>query len=161
MKKRNTVLLLGIISIVFMISVQILILRGIWKQKDEMFLLRYGMRSQEALGYLRRNLSTIGFDSVALYLYGYSEKANQELHSITDTAELRIKKKDILAYFTYVVSHYQMLSDLLSSYFEYRGYEKNINFSIKINNLEMSKDRIEANKVKIKKIISSLSNHLS
>ncbi len=137
MKKRNTVLLLGIISIIFMISVQVLILKGIWKQKDEMFLLRYGMRSQEALGYLRRNLSTIGFDSVALYLYGYSEKANQELHSITDTAELNIKKKDILAYFTYVVSHYQMLSDLLSSYFEYRGYEKNINFSIKINNLEM------------------------
>jgi hypothetical protein len=39
MKKKNTVLLLGIISILILISVQAFIIRGIWKQKDEMFVL--------------------------------------------------------------------------------------------------------------------------
>jgi len=137
MKKKDAVLFLGIISILVMISVQVLILRGIWKQKDEMFALRYGIRSQEALGYIRRSLPTDGFDTVRLYLSGYSEKVNKELHSITDTNELNSLKKDILAYFTRVVNQEQDLSELLSSYFEYRGYQKKINFSIVINNIEM------------------------
>jgi signal transduction histidine kinase len=137
MKKRYTVLLLGIISIIIMILVQILILRGIWKQKDELFSLSYTMRSQEALNYIRRGSPTDGLDTVRLLLYGYSEKANQEIHSIKDTSELNAKKKDILAYFTSVVNQEQYLSHLLSSYFEYRGYEKKIDFSIVITNLEM------------------------
>ena len=35
MKKRNTVLILGISSILILISVQIFIILGIWKQKNE------------------------------------------------------------------------------------------------------------------------------
>ena len=49
MKKRNTVLILGIFSILILVSVQVYIIRGIWEQKDEMFSLRYTTRSQEAL----------------------------------------------------------------------------------------------------------------
>lgn len=137
MKKRNTVLILGIISIIIMISVQIFLIRGIWKQKDEMFVLRYGMRSQEALNYIRRFSPIQGFDTVTLYLSGYSEKVNSDLHNIKDTNELNIMKKDILAFFTKVVTQEQDLSELLSAYFEYRGYEKNIDYSIVINSIEM------------------------
>jgi two-component system phosphate regulon sensor histidine kinase PhoR len=137
MKKRNTVLFLGIVSIIIMITVQIFLIRGIWKQKDEMFTLRYGMRSQEALNYIRRFSPVQGFDTVQLYLSGYSEKMNNMLHNITDTNELNVMKKDILAFFTKVVNQEQDLSELLSSYFEYRGYERKINYSIVINNIEM------------------------
>ena len=137
MKKKNTVLLLGIVSIVILISVQVFIIRSVWKQKDEMFSLRYTMRSQEALSMINRRMRTDGFDTVRYLLGLYSERANLELHSIKDGNELAAKKKDILEYFTKVVNQEQDLSGLLSSYFERRGFEKNFNYSIVINNLEM------------------------
>jgi len=137
MKKRNTVLLLGIVSIIILISVQIFIIRSVWKQKDEMFSLRYTMRSQEALNMINRRMRTDGFDTVRFLLGRYSERANLELHTIKDEKELAAKKKDILDYFTKVVNQEQDLSGLLSSYFERRGFEKNFKFSIVINNLEM------------------------
>lgn len=143
MKKRNTVLFLGIISIVLLISVQVYIIRGIWKQKDEMFAFRYTILSQEAFNYIRRGMSTDGFDTVRLFLRDYSEKVNKELQQIKDNAELTAKKKDILDYFTIVVNQEQDLSQLLSSYFEMRGYEKKFKYDIVISNLEMiSKDTI-------------------
>ncbi len=49
MKKRDTVLLLGITAIIILIAVQIIIVIGVWKQKDEMFNLRYSLLSKEAL----------------------------------------------------------------------------------------------------------------
>jgi two-component system phosphate regulon sensor histidine kinase PhoR len=137
MKKRNTVLVLGIISIVILISVQVFIIRGIWKQKDEMFALRYTMRSQEALNFIRRSMSTDGFDTVRILLGNYSEKANRELHAIKDGKELNARKKDILAYFTKVVNQEQDFSDLLSSYFKMRGLENKFNSTIVVNDIEM------------------------
>ena len=68
MKKRNTVLLPGILSIIILISVQIFIINGIWKQKNEMFTLRYTMLSQEALNFINRRMSTNGFDTVRFLL---------------------------------------------------------------------------------------------
>jgi two-component system, OmpR family, phosphate regulon sensor histidine kinase PhoR len=137
MKKRNTVQILGIISIVILISVQVSIIRGIWKQKDEMFSLRYTMRSQEALSYISRRAPTDGFDTVRYILRKYSEQVNKELHSIKDEKELIARKKEILEFFTRVVNQEQDLSGMLSSYFERRGIEKKFNYTIVINNLEM------------------------
>jgi two-component system phosphate regulon sensor histidine kinase PhoR len=137
MKNRNTVPLLGIVSIVILISVQVFIIIGIWKQKNEMFAIRYTIRSQEALNYIRRGMSTDGFDTVRLLLDPYSEQANKELYAIRDEKELTARKKDILDYFTKVVNQEQDLSGLLSAYFESRGFDKNFKYKIIINNLEM------------------------
>jgi two-component system phosphate regulon sensor histidine kinase PhoR len=137
MKKRNTVLLLGIASILILISVQVFIITGVWNQKNEMFSLRYTLRSQEALTMINRRMQTDGFDTVRFLLSKYSEQANSELHAIKDENELNAKKKDVTEYFTKVVNQEQDLSEMLSSYFERRGYEKNFKYSIVINNLEM------------------------
>jgi signal transduction histidine kinase len=139
MKKRNTVQLLGIMSILILISVQVYIIRGIWKQKDEMFVLRYTMLSKEALTFYNRRMSTDGFDTVRFILSTskYLEQANRELRTIKDEKELTSIKKDILDYFSRVVNQEQDLSGLLSTYFERRGFEKNFKYSIVINNLEM------------------------
>jgi two-component system phosphate regulon sensor histidine kinase PhoR len=137
MKKRNTVLVLGIASILILISVQVYIITGIWKQKNEMFSLRYTMLSKEALSFINRRMPTDGFDTVRFLLTKYSEQANRELHTIKDSKELIDKKKDILNYFTAVINKEQDLSGLLSSYFERRGFEKKFNSSIVVNNLEM------------------------
>ena len=49
MKKREAVLFLGVSSILILISVQIFIILGIWKQKNETFALKYTILSKEAL----------------------------------------------------------------------------------------------------------------
>lgn len=143
MKKKDTVLVLGIVSILLLASVQFFIIKGIWQQKDEMFVLRYTLKSQEALRYINKRMAGDGFDTVRFILSSYSVKANKEIHAIKDPVELEAKKKEILDFFTGVVYKEQDLSDMLSSYFERRGFEKNFKISIVVNYLEMiDKDTI-------------------
>ncbi len=137
MKKRNTVLILGVMSILILISVQAFIIIGIWQQKNEMFALRYNILSKDALSFISRRMATDGFDTVRFLLRQYSEQAVKELHEAKDEKELAAKKKDILDYVTTVVNKEQDLSEFLSDYFGRRGFEKNFNYSIVINDLEM------------------------
>jgi two-component system, OmpR family, phosphate regulon sensor histidine kinase PhoR len=137
MKKKDTVLILGVFSILILISFQISMVRGIWKQKDEMFALRYTLRSQEALSFISRRMQGDGFDTVRYILDRYSEQANKEIHSIKNAQELEAKRIEILDFFTQILNKEQDLSDFLSSYFERRGIEKKFNFTIVINNLEL------------------------
>jgi two-component system phosphate regulon sensor histidine kinase PhoR len=137
MKKKNTVLLLGIISIMILISVQVFIVRGIWKQKDEMFVLRYTLLSQEALNFISRRTPGYGFDTVRFILDKYSDQAANEIKGLPIGNELEEKKKEILDFFTKFTSKEQDLSGLLSSYFERRGFEKKFNYNIVIHNLEL------------------------
>jgi two-component system phosphate regulon sensor histidine kinase PhoR len=137
MKKKDTVLILGIFSILILISFQIYMVRGIWKQKDEMFILRYTLRSQEALNFINRRMQGDGFDTVRYILDRYSEQANKEIHSVKDPQELKDKNTEILDFFTQVLNKEEDLSDFLSKYFERRGFENKFNFTIVINSLEM------------------------
>jgi two-component system, OmpR family, phosphate regulon sensor histidine kinase PhoR len=137
MKNKNTVLILGITSILILISVQVFIILGVWKQKNELFAIRYTIWSQEALYNIWKGKSTDGFDTVRLLLDQYSEQSVKDLHTINDKKELADRKKDILAYFTKVVNQEQDLSGLLSQYFESRGIDKNFNYKIIINSVEM------------------------
>jgi two-component system phosphate regulon sensor histidine kinase PhoR len=137
MKKKDTVLILGIFSILILISFQIYMVRGIWKQKDEMFVLRYTLRSQEALNFINRKMQGDGFDTVRYILDRYSEQANKEIHSVKDPQELKDKNTEILDFFTQVLNKEEDLSDFLSKYFERRGFENKFNFTIVINSLEM------------------------
>jgi two-component system phosphate regulon sensor histidine kinase PhoR len=137
MKKKNTVLIFGITSILILISVQVYIIKGIWQQKDELFAIRYTIRSQEALNSIRRTMSTDGFDTVRLLLDQYSEKEVKSLHNAKNETELADKKKDIFDYFTKVVNQEQDLSQLVSAYFASRNFDKNFKHRIIINDLEM------------------------
>jgi signal transduction histidine kinase len=137
MKKKNTVLVLGVTSILILISVQVFIIVGVWKQKNEMFSLRYSQRSQEGYNYIRRTMSTDGFDTVRVLLNSYADKTAKELKQITDPAEYENRKKEILNYFTLVINKEQDLSGLLSSYLDMRGLENKFNYTIVINNLEI------------------------
>jgi two-component system, OmpR family, phosphate regulon sensor histidine kinase PhoR len=137
MKNKNTVLILGITSMLILISVQVFIIIGIWKQKNETFALKYTILSKDALAYINRRMPDVGFDTVRFLLTKYSEKANKELHSVKDQKESDEKKKDILNYFTKVLNQEQYLSRLLSTYFEKWGFEKKFNSTIVIQNLEM------------------------
>ena len=137
MKKKNTVLILGVGSILILITVQVIMILGIWQQKNDMFALRYNIYSKDALSYISKRMSTDGFDTVRLLLRQYSEQAVKELHEVKDEKELVEKKKDILDYFTTVVNKEQDLSGLLSDYFGKRGIPKNFNYSIVLQDLEI------------------------
>jgi two-component system, OmpR family, phosphate regulon sensor histidine kinase PhoR len=137
MKNRNIVLILGITSILILISVQVFIIVGIWKQKNEMFTLRYTILSKDALSFINRRMSTDGFDTVRFLLSKYSEQAVKELKDAKNEKELAEKKKDVLSYFSMALDKEQDLSDMLSAYFERMGFEKKFHHKIVINNLEM------------------------
>jgi two-component system, OmpR family, phosphate regulon sensor histidine kinase PhoR len=141
MKKRNTVLIYGVSSILILISVQIFIIRGVWQQKNELFGIRYSVRSQEALNYIWRELGTGGFDTLQYVLDHYSSnQAIDELRAADNEKELAEAKKDILDYFTKAANQEQDLSGLLSKYFESRHYDKNFKYKIVINNLDIIDD---------------------
>ncbi len=137
MKKRNTVLLAGITSILVLISVQIIIISGVWKQKDEMFNLRYRVFSQDALSSMYRRLSTDGFDTARFIINGYSAQAVKDIVTIKDDSTLAIKKKDVLAFVSKALNQEQDLSEYLSNYFSRQGVDKNFNFKIVINRFDL------------------------
>jgi len=137
MEKRNTVLIPGILSIFILISVQVFIIRSVWKQKDEMFALRYTMRSQEALSFINRRIHTDGFDTVRLLLEDYSEKVINDLQTIKDPEKLTGKKREVLDYFKGVITSEEDLSELLSAYFVKRGFDNNFKSRVVIQDLAM------------------------
>ena len=138
MKKKNTVLIFGITSILVLISVQVYIIKGIWQQKDQLFAISYTIHSREGVYAITSGTATDGFDTVRMILDHYSStKAIEELHSAKNADQIVTVKKDILDYFTKVVNQEQDLSALLSSYFESRGFDKNFKCRIIVNSLEL------------------------
>jgi two-component system, OmpR family, phosphate regulon sensor histidine kinase PhoR len=136
-KKRDAVLLLGISSILILITVQVFMIAGIWKQKNETFALKYTMLSREALAFINRRMPTDGFDTVRFLLRKYSGDVADQLKSAKSPAELAEKKKDILTYFTKAVNMEQDLSGYLSGYFDRRGFDNKFVSTIVINDLEI------------------------
>ena len=137
MKKRNTVLLLGIFSIIILITAQIIIIRGVWKQKDEMFNLRYRIFSQDALDVMNRQWGTDGFDTARFLIGVKSEQVLKELAAIKVDSLTAKEKKDLFEYVTLVLNKEQDLSQFLSRFFERRGIDKNFNSKIVIYRFEL------------------------
>lgn len=137
MKKRNTVLLLGIFSIIVLITAQIIIIRGVWKQKDEMFNLRYRLFSQDALDVMNRQWATDGFDTARILIGVKSEQMLRDLAANKADTLTAKEKKDLIDYVSLVLNKEQDLSQFLSRFFERRGIDKNFNSKIVINRFEL------------------------
>jgi signal transduction histidine kinase len=137
MKKRNTILLLGIFSIIILITAQIIIIRGVWKQKDEMFNLRYRLFSQDALDVMDRQWGTDGFDTARFLIGVKSEMVLKELASMKKDSLTDKEKQDLYKYVTMVLNKEQDLSQWLSRFFERRGIDKDFNSKIVINRFEL------------------------
>ncbi len=137
MKKRNTILLPGILSIIILIAAQIIIVSGVWRQKDEMFNLRYRLYTQDALEFMGRRWGTDGFDTARILINSYSAKAARDLAGTKNDSLLDIKKKDVFYFVSRVLNQEQDLSAFLSDYFDRQGIEKDFNYNIKINYFEL------------------------
>lgn len=136
MRKRNTILILGILAILFIIVAQAIILRGLWNQQNEMLTLRYRSLAQEANVSLRGSGIEV-HDTVWFILNQYSQKLVKELPEIKDEQKLTEKKKEIIDFFTAALEKEQDFTAYLSNYFEGQGFEKNFNYRIALTNLEI------------------------
>lgn len=136
MRKRNTILILGILAILFIIVAQAIILRGLWNQQNEMLTLRYRSLAQEANVSLRGSGVEV-HDTVWFILNQYSEKLVKELPEIKDEQKLTDKKKEIIDFYTAALEKEQDFTTYLSNYFEGQGFEKNFNYRIALTNLEI------------------------
>lgn len=137
MKKKNAVLILGISSIIILISVQVYIIIGIWKQQNELFSVRYTNRSREAFDYIRSTQMTDGLDTVRFLLNDYSGKAYKDLKSAKDSAEYEKIRNYTYSYFLNVLNKEQDLSELLSKWFRMRDLASKFRYRIVLNNLEL------------------------
>ncbi len=137
MKKKNTILFLGISSIIILIAAQVLIIKGILKTTGEMLPLRYRSLSIEARESIRGSRTVDPFDTVKFLLNQYSTKVALQLPEITDEQELTEKKKEILEYFSGVLIMEEDFSNFLSAYYESQGFEKDFNHRIEKQNLDI------------------------
>jgi signal transduction histidine kinase len=132
MKKKNTVLLLGIFAIMILIAAQVIIIRGVWKQQDQTLRFRYRELSQQAI-----RESNNAFDTVYYLLGKHSDDLVKELDGITDSLKMKEKKEEVFDYFSKVLNREQDLSPYLLSFFKRIGFETNFIPRIEISNLEI------------------------
>jgi two-component system phosphate regulon sensor histidine kinase PhoR len=138
MKKKNTILLFGTGSIIILISVQIFLIGNVWKQKDEMFDLRYKTLSQDVVTKLNKLNTNAGFDTALILINNYAEEVmRKEIFPYINEQKLRSLNKQVFDDVSKILTLEQDLSGILSSYFESQGYEKDFNFKIEINNLQL------------------------
>jgi len=137
MKKRDTILLLGIISIIILVAAQVIIIKGIWKTTGEMLPLRYRSLTQEAVSSIRGSRSSDPFDTVRFILNDYSARIAKELPLIRDEQKMAEKKTEVFEYFSSVLNLEQDLSSFLSSYYGSQGFEEEFKHRIEINNIEI------------------------
>jgi signal transduction histidine kinase len=138
MKNKNTILLFGTGSIIILISVQIFLIGNVWKQKDEMFDLRYKTLSQDVITKLSKLNTNAGFDTALILINNYAEEVmRKEIFPFINENKLQSLKKQVLNDVTKILTLEQDLSGILSSYFENQGYEKAFNFKIDINLLQL------------------------
>ncbi len=137
MHKRNAILLLGIFSIIILIAAQIIIIKGVWRQKDEMLNLRYRLFCQDAIELLARQWSTDGFDTARMIIGSKSEMVLKMMaEKKTDTLSAE-ERKDLFDYVTLALNKEEDLSAFLSRYFELRGIDKDFTSRIVINRFEL------------------------
>ncbi len=139
MKKRNTILLFGILSIIMLATVQIIIISGVWWQKDEMFNLRYRLQSQDALSVMNRRWGTDGFDTARLVIRAQAAEWVNEITKITDDSLIAAKKRDMLLFVTTALNTEQDLSQFLSNWFERNGVDSKFKYKIRVNRFELLK----------------------
>lgn len=136
--KKNSILILGVISMVLLVSIQYYIIRGVWKQKDETIDLRYKTLAKEAIDAIYSRYGTNGFDTALYLIDKQSANAIQKVTAAKDTIELNQAEKDYLNYVNFILFSEEDLSADLSAYFNMRGYEKDFNTNIEITFLELT-----------------------
>ena len=132
MKKYRTFLPAGFALLLFLLA-QFFIVRQIWRQKDEVFKIKYRSGSQEAIDNMMVKSGDSGFD-YAYMMVDYISRSHLEkskyLQTEDDTLEFRKGVRDNI---TRLLNDNEVLSTYLSKYFENLGLEKDFKYIIYVN----------------------------
>ncbi|MGD0582463.1 MAG: HAMP domain-containing sensor histidine kinase [Bacteroidales bacterium] len=140
MKKKDYVLISGIVSIFVLISVQVFIIKDIWREKDAMFDLKYKILSREAVDQMSRIKNSDGFENALDLVDKYAQDVwTNEINTgkTLDNNDLKVIKKDVLGGVTKILNELQNLSPFLSGYFKKQGFDSDFRFKIVINSLQL------------------------
>lgn len=140
MKKKDWILISGVVSIVVLISVQVFIIMDIWHEKGAMFDLKYKTLSQEAMDQMGRMKHTDGFDNALDLVDKYARDVwTNEINTgkTLNDQELKAIKKDVFDGVTKILNELQDLSPFLATYFKKQGFDSDFNFKIVINSFQL------------------------
>lgn len=132
MKKYRTFLPVGFALLLFLLA-QFFIVRQIWRQKDEVFKIKYRSGSQEAIDNMMVKSGDSGFD-YAYMMVDYISRSHLEkskyLLKKDDTLKFQLSVRDNI---TRLLNDNEVLSTYLSKYFEKLGLEKDFKYIIYVN----------------------------
>jgi signal transduction histidine kinase len=136
--KRQLLLLVSLAALIIFLAVQAYMIQSIWRQKEEILLMRYKSLSREALSLLLAKKKQNGFekgmeitDKFAYYLI---EEELPKLDTKDDSASLSILAlKEISS----ILSKNEMLTPFFKSYIKKYGYDNNVASILTISKLEL------------------------
>ncbi|MEZ4999646.1 MAG: histidine kinase dimerization/phospho-acceptor domain-containing protein [Bacteroidales bacterium] len=124
-----------IIAIIIFTLSQVLIVRQVWKQKDEVFKLKYRAVAREATGELMMKTGDSGFDKAYYVMDGVSEiymEKSKILSTPEDSASFTVK---VIKDLTGILEKDQILSKYISNAFGRLSLEKKFSSRVIINEL--------------------------
>lgn len=131
---RKVYLPVAAVAVIFIAS-QVLIVRQVWLQKDEVFKLRYRSVAREALSEMMVKTGDSGFDKAYYIIDGAAALYYDQVQWLTteeDSAKFSAKVREK---FSDVLIKDQILSSYISGGYEKLGLEKNFKYNVFINEL--------------------------
>ncbi|MCD4769090.1 MAG: HAMP domain-containing histidine kinase [Bacteroidales bacterium] len=134
MRKQRTILPV-IVALILFLAAQFFIVSQVWKQKDEVFMLRYRSVAREAIDDMMVKDGDSGFD-YAYFLIDHVSRIHIDksrlIFSGQDTTDFTSK---VYANIAEILTKEQVLSKYLSKRFEKLGLDKDFKYKIFVNNL--------------------------
>lgn len=134
MNKRFTFLPVALALLLFILA-QFFIVRQVWRQKDEVFKVKYRAGSQEAIDNLMVKVGDTGFN-YAFWMVDYVSKSHLERSKVLVDKEDSLKfRTSVRENVTKMLSDNEVLSGYLTKHFDKLGLEKDFKFKIFVNEL--------------------------
>ncbi|MEA1887732.1 MAG: HAMP domain-containing sensor histidine kinase [Bacteroidota bacterium] len=136
MWKLKTLLPVSAALAIFILA-QIYIVRQVWKQKDEVFALKYRSEAKEAIHEMSSYDPYNGFKKAYFVLDDISRLYLQKKKALQNPEDSAMFAKNVRDNFTKILSEDQLLSEYLSKYFEKLGLESKIKPLIYVNYIDL------------------------
>ncbi|HUW91739.1 MAG TPA: HAMP domain-containing sensor histidine kinase [Bacteroidales bacterium] len=132
--RRHLLLILSLIALMLFMAVQIYMINSIWKQQEEILLMRYKTLSREGLSLLLLKKKANGFEKAMDISDKFTGLVTTEklpvLNSSDDTAGFR---KKVLEQTYSIIEKNEALSSFLRSYIKKAGYENDFKTEVFIS----------------------------
>jgi signal transduction histidine kinase len=138
MMRRHLLLILSLIALMLFMAVQIYMINSIWKQQEEILLMRYKTLSREGLSLLLSKKKANGFEKAMDICDKFAGLVASEklpvLNSSDDTAGFR---KKVLEQTYSIIEKNEALSSFLKSFIKKSGFESDFKTEVFIRNFSL------------------------